>query len=177
MRETPAWQSILDRNEWEDSFLVGDEFRSFLRDERRRAEEILTDLEFGSGGAGYAAIGAWTFPTLIMSVLVLSSVLVLRTRSGDVLPPGGIEPVNEGEPDWSKVAATVGVLFVFPWAMDVLGYHVATVLLLVVLARVFGSRRFVKELIFGATLAVGSFVLFDKLLGVGLPMGPFAGLI
>jgi putative tricarboxylic transport membrane protein len=176
MRETDAWRSILERNEWEDSFLVGDEFKTFLDEERVRAEAILGELEFGSGGAGYAAIGAWTFPTIILGMLALSTIWVVRRRAGGIteqehlVDPGHVDAVS-----WSRLAATGALLMLFVWSMDLLGYHLATVVLLVGLARVFGSQSLTKELVFAGALAVASFALFDGLLGVSLPTGPFAG--
>jgi putative tricarboxylic transport membrane protein len=176
LHETEAWQDILERNDWEDSFLVGDQLRAFIDAERTRAETILSELEFGSGGAGYAAVGAWTFPALIVSALVLSAVLVIRGRGGPVQAPAP-GTVTEGphEVSWSRVAITLGLLCVFPWAMNLLGYHVAAVVLLLGLGRIFGGGSLGKAVTFAVVLTLVSFVLFDSLLGVSLPAGPFLG--
>jgi putative tricarboxylic transport membrane protein len=176
MRETEAWQDILKRNDWEDSFLVGDPLRVFIDDERTRAEAILSELEFGSGGAGYAAVGAWTFPTLILSALLLSTVLVVRGRRGPVQEPApGTVSDKPHSVSWSRVAVTLGLLLAFPWTMDLLGYHVAAMVLLLGLGRIFGGGSPVKAVSFAVVLTVVSFVLFDNLLGVSLPAGPLLG--
>ena len=44
MVATEQWQSAIDRNRWEESFLTGDEFGSFLRTEQQRVATILADL-------------------------------------------------------------------------------------------------------------------------------------
>lgn len=44
MVATEQWQSAVDRNRWEESFLTGDEFGSFLRTEQQRVATILADL-------------------------------------------------------------------------------------------------------------------------------------
>ena len=171
MRDSEEWQAILKRNDWQDSFLVGSDLRTFLDDERTRTEAILSELEFGSGGVGYAAVGAWTFPTLILSALVLATVFSLR---GHNRATGfGTEAQRPDAVVWWRVAMTIGVLALFSPAMDVVGYPLAALLLLVGIARLFGSRSLGKELVFGAVMAGMSFLLFDNLLGVSLPAGPF----
>ena len=41
MRESSAWQDILRANDWQDSFLTGEEFEEFLNEEARTADVIL----------------------------------------------------------------------------------------------------------------------------------------
>ncbi|WP_058615022.1 Bug family tripartite tricarboxylate transporter substrate binding protein [Microbacterium testaceum] len=44
MRETEAWQEVLTRNSWVDSFLAGDEFAAYLSDETERTTAIMKEL-------------------------------------------------------------------------------------------------------------------------------------
>ncbi|UXA18462.1 tripartite tricarboxylate transporter substrate binding protein [Mycobacterium sp. SMC-4] len=44
MVQTSQWESAIDRNRWEESFLTGDEFGAFLVTEQRRVATILEDL-------------------------------------------------------------------------------------------------------------------------------------
>ncbi len=44
LRETEAWREVLERNRWVDSFMVGEEFDTFLREETERTEEIVKEL-------------------------------------------------------------------------------------------------------------------------------------
>ena len=41
MRESAEWQAILRANHWEDSFLAGEAFGDFLRDEAVTVDETL----------------------------------------------------------------------------------------------------------------------------------------
>lgn len=44
LRDTQAWQDVLARNSWVDSFMTGDEFAEFIRTETDRTEEIVKEL-------------------------------------------------------------------------------------------------------------------------------------
>ncbi|CAN3126658.1 Bug family tripartite tricarboxylate transporter substrate binding protein [Mycobacterium sp. smrl_JER01] len=44
MVRTPQWESAVERNRWEESFLTGDEFGAFLVTEQERVTTILQDL-------------------------------------------------------------------------------------------------------------------------------------
>lgn len=44
MRETEAWRDTLDRNDWTDEFMVGDEFARFLDTETAETEETIREL-------------------------------------------------------------------------------------------------------------------------------------
>lgn len=44
MRETASWQDTLERNEWTDNFMTGEEFESFIQDETAQANEIIEEL-------------------------------------------------------------------------------------------------------------------------------------
>ena len=51
LRASEAWQDILRRNDWEDSFLAGDDFERFLEQETAVADEILRSIGL-AGPAG-----------------------------------------------------------------------------------------------------------------------------
>ena len=72
MRGTEEWQTYLKNNSWEDSFLAGAAFEQFLADDLRTTSETLAGLQLGQGGAGYAAVGPWTFPSVLFVGLTLS---------------------------------------------------------------------------------------------------------
>jgi len=44
MRDTASWQDTLERNEWTDNFMTGEEFESFIQDETAQAEDIIEEL-------------------------------------------------------------------------------------------------------------------------------------
>ena len=44
MRDSDAWAETLQRNDWTNNFLTGDEFADYIRDEAEQAAEIVEDL-------------------------------------------------------------------------------------------------------------------------------------
>lgn len=44
MKDSPEWQDALERNRWQDSFLTGEEFEEFLREDQERAEQLVEEL-------------------------------------------------------------------------------------------------------------------------------------
>lgn len=44
MHDTERWQQALEKYNWKDSFLVGDKFGAFLKDEKKRVTGVLEDL-------------------------------------------------------------------------------------------------------------------------------------
>ncbi|MDN5688192.1 MAG: tripartite tricarboxylate transporter substrate binding protein [Brachybacterium sp.] len=44
MRESAAWQDAVQRNDWTDNFMTGDEFEEFIQDESDQADQIIEDL-------------------------------------------------------------------------------------------------------------------------------------
>jgi len=52
------------------------------------------------------------------------------------------------------------------------GFILGSTLLFAFTARAFGRKALVKDLVIGVVLAIGIFLLFNKLLTLALPMGP-----
>lgn len=44
MRDTPAWQEILKQQDWIDSFLTGDQFAEFLKQDQERVARVLREI-------------------------------------------------------------------------------------------------------------------------------------
>jgi putative tricarboxylic transport membrane protein len=122
---------------------------------------------------GYSQVGPRLFPYIIGTGLTLcGAVLGWHALSGgwrDV-------PLDEGghdAPDWMAWAIiSVGIVLhmvLIGWA----GFIIASTLMFVLIARGFGSRRAVRDLLIGLALAVAAYFLFTRALGLRLPPGPF----
>lgn len=82
-------------------------------------------------------------------------------------------PVEESvEPRlWSHAVGTLAGLVFYTLALETLGYLVTTFLLLSVLVRMLGQRRWPLALAFSALATGGSYALFGVWLGAPLPKG------
>jgi putative tricarboxylic transport membrane protein len=121
-----------------------------------------------SAGPG---IGPAAVPTVV-GVLLAAVGLVLGARAGWELrraSPG--EPVPRDR--YVRLVGMLGLLVSFAFLLPVLGYVVCATLLFVGAALLLGAPRPAIVVAYGWTLAVIVFLLFDKLIGLALPVGPW----
>jgi putative tricarboxylic transport membrane protein len=73
--------------------------------------------------------------------------------------------------DWGPVAALLGLLVGYLFALDPCGYWQSTAVLFTLVARVLGSRKPLRDAAVGLVLALAVYFLFDRVLGIHLPPG------
>ena len=168
MRDTEEWQTYLKNNSWEDSFLAGAAFEEFLADDLRITSETLAGLQLGQGGAGYAAVGPWTFPSVLFVGLTLSLIAAIRVEATDRHRLDADESVPNRR---QSVALTAALLTGYLIAFERAGFVISTFIYLVLQARILGSRRLRRDLIVALVISLLAFGLFDRLLQVSLPGG------
>ncbi|MEV5895436.1 tripartite tricarboxylate transporter TctB family protein [Nonomuraea fuscirosea] len=130
-------------------------------------------------GNGYQAVGPRAFPLLVgMGLAVVSVIGVVQAFRPGAAP--GAAPVadsgegasgEEEETHWPSVLMLLGALVAYALLLVPAGYWQATTLFFVAVARVLGSRRLVRDVLAGLVLALATYVLFDRLLGITLPPG------
>jgi putative tricarboxylic transport membrane protein len=49
MHDSEAWQAALEENGWTDFFMAGEEFETFLADEKTRVEAVLAEIGLTGG--------------------------------------------------------------------------------------------------------------------------------
>ncbi len=114
----------------------------------------------------HAAIGPRLFPSLIAAGLIGVGLLVLREALfGHVAHERGFEL------DWVAVALVSAGLVVQMLLLETVGWIPATTILFVAVARAFGSRRLLPNVLIGLALASLAFGMFNYGLGLGLPLG------
>jgi putative tricarboxylic transport membrane protein len=122
---------------------------------------------------GYAQIGPRLFPNIIgIGLTICGGWLGWQALTGGWRNV----PMDDGthdEPDWMAfVIISAGIILhmvLIGWA----GFIIASILLFVLVARGFGSRKPVRDVIIAAILAVTVYFLFTAGLGLNLPAGPF----
>ena len=70
----------------------------------------------------------------------------------------------------AKGSALIGVLHAYAALFATLGFPLATALMIVAVSRIFGGT-WKMSTITAVAVAVGSFLVFDRLLEVSLPLG------
>ena len=106
-------------------------------------------------------------PVVLALLLILFGValVVLASRSGRFADVGWHE--------WRHAVAIFGACAFAAWGLERLGYRLTTAVVLFFLLFVLERRGVVAAIVLTVTMAWGSFYLFDTLLRVPLPRGPF----
>ncbi len=106
-------------------------------------------------------------PVVLALLLILFGVAlaVLGSRSGRFADVGWHE--------WRHAVAIFGACAFAAWGLDHLGYRLTVAVVLFFLLFVLERRGVVAAIVLTVTIAWGSFYLFDTLLRVPLPRGPF----
>jgi len=106
-------------------------------------------------------------PVVLALLLILFGVAlaVLGSRSGRFADVGWHE--------WRHAVAIFGACAFAAWGLDRLGYRLTVAAVLFFLLFVLERRGVATAIVLTVTIAWGSFFLFDTLLRVPLPRGPF----
>jgi putative tricarboxylic transport membrane protein len=166
MRETAEWQTYLKNSHWQDSFLAGAAFQEFLARDLESTAQVLDALQLGEAGAGYAALGPWVFPAIVLIGLAISVLAVARQS----LPHSGAAPAARhgvGRP----VIETAILLMAYLLAFERIGFVPATIAYLMLQPRILGSRNLRRDAIVAVALTLVAYGVFDRVLAVKLPPG------
>lgn len=121
---------------------------------------------------GFGPEGTGFFPVIVTAgLLFFSALFALQTT---LRPDEALEEhvAEEAEAtSWRTVGLAITCLLVYAFLLTPLGYVVATTIFFPVVARVFGSRRWVRDVIIGLLASIVLFVGFTQFLGVRLPLG------
>jgi putative tricarboxylic transport membrane protein len=105
-------------------------------------------------------------PTLLALVLLVLAILLAAA--------GGGRPIRAvAWTEWRHAVVILGTCAFAALALERLGYRLTVAVALAVLLGVMERRGIVVAVVFAVVLALGSFFLFDTLLRVPLPVGPF----
>ncbi|QYN38986.1 tripartite tricarboxylate transporter TctB family protein [Pseudonocardia sp. DSM 110487] len=133
---------------------------------------VLTGAFTIDQGTTYQAVGPRVFPLLVGAGMCLVSAIgvVQAFRGTDT---DQIDQLREEirATHWPSVVLLVAALIGYVLLLTPLGYWQTTTVFFVAVARVLGSRKLVRDAIIGLVLALAVYMLFDRLLGIGLPPG------
>lgn len=120
-------------------------------------------LPFGSlwePGPGY-------MPVVLASLLFVAGILI-AAAGGRAPRPGAMDWA-----EWRHAAAILATGAFTALAFERLGYRLTVFLALFFLLKVVERKGWILTAVFGVGMAFGTFFLFDTILRVRLPLGPF----
>ena len=128
-------------------------------------------------GGGYAQVGPGMVPRIVAVGLLVLGVLLVREALA-----GGFRGLDEeGERrlgmDWAAFAWITAGIVAYGLAIVRAGFILSSIVLFVLVARGFGSRRWMLNVAIAALLAAAVFALFNYGLGLTLPAGVLAPLL
>jgi putative tricarboxylic transport membrane protein len=119
-------------------------------------------------GGGYQAVGPRAFPLLVGAGLGVVAVIgVVQAFIPSSEPVGS----DDASIQWRPVLILVAALAGYAALIVPVGYWQTTAVFFVVCARVLGSRRLVRDAVIAVVLALATYFLFDRVLGITLPPG------
>jgi putative tricarboxylic transport membrane protein len=132
---------------------------------------IVSALGVGRGG-GYQLIGPATIPLVVaISLLVLGGIFAIRTTLVPDIDLAEQAAEAERATHWPTLGLIGLSLVGYAFALDGLGYVLATGIFLPLAARILGSRSPIRDTIAGFGIAAVIYVGFTEFLGVRLPAG------
>ena len=125
------------------------------------------------------ALGPRFFPFCIGGLLVVcGGWLAVDVWHGGRGDPEAGEDVDLGRgSDWLSVGLVSAVFLLHAALLSRLGWPVAGALLFWGVAAALGSRRWLRDAAISVLLAVGVYLVFDRLLGIYLPAGLLEGVL
>jgi putative tricarboxylic transport membrane protein len=126
-------------------------------------------------GPGYAAVGPKTFPLIVGVGMLLSGLALMWEhlhghQDRDTSPTHTAEA--EGPADWRMLILVGVVLAAYVVLYEPLGFVLSTALFLPTCAWMLGSRAPIRDAAVGVVLALVTYILFTRFLGLELPGGP-----
>ncbi|MFT4299045.1 MAG: tripartite tricarboxylate transporter TctB family protein [Aeromicrobium sp.] len=117
-------------------------------------------------------VGPRVFPYVIGSVMVVLAVLLaVATARGDRPEAADGEDIDLTTPaDWVTVLKLVGVLVVNIALVNTLGWAITGAILFAGCTWALGSRTYLKDILIGTVLSVGSWYFFY--VGLDIPLTP-----
>jgi putative tricarboxylic transport membrane protein len=140
---------------------------------------IYDALTLAGGFAKVDPVGPKLFPIAIgIGLIVLAIMLAIAIPRGARGEAEGGEDIDTSTPaDWRTVGLLVGLFVAVIVLVVPLGWAITGTLLFAGAATILGSRHYLRNLLIGAVLAVGSFYAFYSGLGIPLPAGILDGIL
>ena len=105
-------------------------------------------------------------------LLFLTSIQIVAVLRGDRGKPEGIEGGEfSNKPNWRSLAIVIGAIVYHIFALELIGFILATIPLFVAVAYALGETKWVRSLIVSTVLTLTTFFGFTEGLQLDLPVG------
>jgi putative tricarboxylic transport membrane protein len=105
-------------------------------------------------------------------LLFLTSIQIVAVLRGDRGKPEGIEGGEfSNKPNWRSLAIVIGAIVYHIFALELIGFILATIPLFVAVAYALGETKWVRSLIVATALTLTTFFGFTEGLQLDLPVG------
>lgn len=140
---------------------------------------IYDALSLPGGYAKVDPVGPQLFPIVIgVGLVLMTVVLAIAIARGSRGEPDGGEDIDLNEPsDWRTVGLLVALFVAVIFGVMPLGWAIMGAVLFAGAATVLGSKHYVRNIVIGVVLSVGSFYAFYSGLGIPLPAGILDGIL
>ncbi|MDX1893224.1 tripartite tricarboxylate transporter TctB family protein [Mycolicibacterium sp. 050158] len=140
---------------------------------------IYDALSLPGGFAKVDPVGPKLFPMIIgIGLLVTAIILAIAIPRGSKGEADAGEDIDPELPsDWRTVGLLVAIFVATILLVNPLGWAITGALMFAGCATVLGSRHYVRNIVIGAVLSVGSFYAFYSGLGIPLPAGILDGVL
>jgi putative tricarboxylic transport membrane protein len=136
-------------------------------------------LSLPGGYAKVDPVGPRLFPMVIgIGLLVMAVVLAIAIPRGSRGEADAGEDIDPNLPsDWRTVGLLIAMFVALIVLVVPLGWAIASALFFAGCATVLGSKHYVRNILIGVVLSVGSFYAFYSGLGIPLPAGILDGIL
>jgi putative tricarboxylic transport membrane protein len=136
-------------------------------------------LSLPGGYAKVDPVGPRLFPMVIgIGLLVMAAVLAIAIPRGSKGEADAGEDIDPNLPsDWRTVGLLIAMFVALIVLVVPLGWAIASALFFAGCATVLGSKHYVRNILIGVVLSVGSFYAFYSGLGIPLPAGILDGIL
>ena len=170
-RASSVWQDTLTRNNWQDSFLVGDEFASFMMSNRERTAQTLTAMGVGKSSDA-SAIGPQFFPRIVFLGLLVSGILIVAPTLRSRLAGEASERLDKGQddgPNWRSFAIIAALALSYIVALGLVGFIIATPLYIFGVSQMIERGNYFRDGFVAVSMTGAIYVIFERLLSVNVP--------
>ena len=115
----------------------------------------------------YEPVGPRAYPLLMLGLMSLA-LLYMLFRPAPIVHSEDEPPLDR--PTLKKIAACIGLLLVFAGTFEPLGFILASILIGVPMALLYGGRL-LPSIVIVVLMSIALYVLFDRVMDVPLPLG------